>query len=94
MIYELHRTKLHILNCAVHRDWRRQGVGAQLTENIVRKLSPHRRRHIELNVREGNLAAQLFFAAQGFLAVDVLRGHYEDTGESAYRMCYSLEEYP
>ena len=29
MIYELHKTRLHLLNFCVHRDLRRRGVGTQ-----------------------------------------------------------------
>jgi len=35
-------------------------------------------------VRERNLSAQLFFRAQGFRAVRVLRSYYEDSGEDAF----------
>src|SRR5271155_4886166 len=38
MIYELHKSKLHVLNFAVHPSWRRCGVGAQMIGNLVAKL--------------------------------------------------------
>ena len=41
-----------------------------------------------LEVRETNLAAQLFFRTQGFRAVSVLRSYYDDTPEDAYVMSY------
>lgn len=88
MIYELHKSKLHILNFAVHPGYRRQGVGAQMVGKLVSKLSSHRRTRITLEVRETNLAAQLFFARQEFRAVRVLRAFYEDSGEDAFLMQY------
>ena len=91
MIYELHKTKLHILNFAVRPDYRRTQVGTQMATKLIGKLSSHRRTRIALEVRESNLAAQLFFQGQGFLAVRVLRGFYEDTGEDAYLMQYRLD---
>jgi ribosomal-protein-alanine N-acetyltransferase len=90
MIYELHKSKLHILNFAVNPNCRRQGVGAQMVSKLVSKLSSHRRTRITLEVRETNLYAQLFFRAQGFKAVRVLRGYYEDSGEDAFLMQYRL----
>jgi ribosomal-protein-alanine N-acetyltransferase len=90
MIYELHKTKLHILNFAVHPACRRAGVGAQMVAKLISKLSSHRRTRITLEVRETNLAAQLFFRAQGFRAVRVLRSYYEDSGEDAFLMQYQL----
>jgi ribosomal-protein-alanine N-acetyltransferase len=90
MIYELHKSKLHILNFAVHPPSRRAGVGAQMVSKLISKLSSHRRTRITLEVRETNLAAQLFFRAQGFRAVRVLRSYYEDSGEDAFLMQYNL----
>ena len=92
MIYELHKNKLHILNFAVHPGCRRLGVGAQMVAKLISKLSSHRRTRITLEVRETNLAAQLFFSKQGFRAVRVLRGYYEDSGEDAFVMQYQFAD--
>lgn len=88
MIYELHNTRIHVLNFAVAADARRRGVGSQMIAKLVAKLSSQRRTRILLEVRETNLAAQLFFRENGFRAVSVLRAHYEDTPEDAYLMQY------
>jgi [ribosomal protein S18]-alanine N-acetyltransferase len=88
MIYELHKTRLHILNFAVHPDQRRRHAGAQMVEKLIGKLSSQRRNRILLEVRETNLAAQVFFRSAGFRAVSVLREFYEDTPEDAYLMEY------
>ena len=61
MIYELHRNRLHILNFAVATEFRRRGVGQQMVEKLIGKLSSQRRSRILLEVRETNLDAQLFF---------------------------------
>jgi ribosomal-protein-alanine N-acetyltransferase len=91
MIYELHKTKLHILNFAVHSSCRRAGVGVQMVTKLISKLSSHRRTRITLEVRETNLVAQLFFRTQSFRAVRVLRNYYEDSGEDAFLMQYCLD---
>jgi ribosomal-protein-alanine N-acetyltransferase len=92
MIYELHKAKLHILNFAVSPTFRRLGVGGQMVAKLISKLSSHRRTRITLEVRETNLPAQLFFRAQGFKAVRVLRAYYEDSGEDAFQMQYRLAD--
>lgn len=92
MIYELHKSKLHILNFAVNPGQRRGGIGGQMVSKLIGKLSSHRRTRITLEVRETNLAAQLFFQKQGFRAVRVLRSYYEDTGEDAFLMQYRIAE--
>jgi len=92
MIYELHKSRLHVLNFAVSPAWRRLGVGSQMVSRLVGKLSSHRRNRITLAVRETNLAAQKFFRDQSFKAMKVLRRYYEDSGEDAYLMQYKLAE--
>ncbi|MHB1037476.1 MAG: ribosomal protein S18-alanine N-acetyltransferase [Pirellulales bacterium] len=88
MIYELHKMRLHILNFAVGTEHGRRGVGRQMLAKLMGKLSSQRRNRITLEVRETNLAAQLFFRACGFRAVSVLRDYYDDTPEDAYLMQY------
>ncbi|HTN76438.1 MAG TPA: ribosomal protein S18-alanine N-acetyltransferase [Pirellulaceae bacterium] len=86
MIYELHKNRLHVLNFAVHPEFRRSGVGGQMAAKLMGKLSPQRRSRIMLEVRETNLDAQLFFRDLGFRAISVLRDFYDDTTEDAYLM--------
>ena len=90
MIYELHKAKLHILNFAVNPHFRRLGVGSQMVQKLIGKLSSHRRTRISLEVRETTLVAQLFFRSQGFRAIRVLRSYYEDSGEDAFLMQYKF----
>ncbi len=92
MIYELHKDQLHVLNFAVAPQLRRREVGSQMVEKLVSKLSDRRRRRIVLEVRETNLAAQMFFKNLGFRAVSLLRDFYEDTVEDAYVMHLCCEE--
>jgi [ribosomal protein S18]-alanine N-acetyltransferase len=92
MIYELHKNKLLVLDLATHPDFRRQGVGQQMVAKLIGKLSSHRRTKIVLNVRETNLAAQLFYRHEGFRALEVVRDHYGDTGEDAYLLQYLFDE--
>lgn len=86
MIYELHKTRIHVLNLAVAPNARRCGVGCQMIAKLTAKLSSQRRSRIVLEVRETNLPAQLFFRENGFRAVSVLHGYYADTPEDAYIM--------
>jgi ribosomal-protein-alanine N-acetyltransferase len=92
MIYELHRSKIHLLDFATHSDFRRRGVGRQMIAKLVGKLSSQRRNRIALQVRETNLPAQLFYRVVGFRATEVEREHYADTGEDGYTMLYHLDE--
>lgn len=91
MIYELHKTRLQILNFAVAPEFRRSTIGSQMILRLIDKLSQQRRNEILLEVRERNLDAQLFYRKQGFRAISVLRAHYDDTEEDAYILRYRLD---
>lgn len=93
MIYELHKNRLHVLSLAVANDFRRHSVGTQMVQKLIDKLSLQRRDRIVLEIRETNLAAQLFFRQLGFRAISVLRDFYIDTTEDAYLMQYRLPIY-
>ena len=92
MIYELARNRIQVLNLATAATHRRRGVGSQMVAKLVGKLSAQRRTRVTLEVRETNLRAQLFFRANGFRAVSVLRNYYEDTPEDAYVMQYRFRQ--
>jgi ribosomal-protein-alanine N-acetyltransferase len=94
MIYELQRTRLHVLNFAVLRSHRRLGVGSHMLRKLLGKLTPEHRNRVLLEVRETNLPAQLFFRDHGFRAVSVLKDFYQDTTEDAYLMEYLLDAAP
>jgi ribosomal-protein-alanine N-acetyltransferase len=91
MIYELHKSKLHVLNMAVCPKHRRMGVGSVMVDKLISKMSLRRRRVIDLHLRESNLDAQLFLKVHGFSATRLIRGFYEDTGEDGYLMEYVWE---
>lgn len=85
-VYELHKTRLHIVNFAVLPDFQRSGVGAQMVSKLVGKLCAQRRTRITVDVRESNLGAQLFFKTQGFFATGIVESPYDDSDEDAYSM--------
>ncbi len=94
MIYELPKTKIHLLNIATLPEYRRLGIGTQMIAKLIGKLGNQRRTRISLEVRETNLAAQLFLRSAGFRATEILRNFYEETAEDAYLMQYRHQEQP
>ncbi len=86
MIYELHATKVHVANFAVHPEFRRKGIGAAMVAKLKAKLSSQRRCRLTLYCRETNVAGAVFFRSQGFRAVRVVKGLYDDSPEDAYLM--------
>jgi ribosomal-protein-alanine N-acetyltransferase len=92
MLYEIHANRLHVKNFAVRKDHHRSGIGTAMVNKLKSKLSSQRRNRLMLEVRETNLDAQLFFKAQGFRAVSLLRDFYEETPEDAILFLYRFQE--
>lgn len=92
MIYELRKSKLHVLSLAVHPEYRRRRIGTQMVNKLIEKLSHQRRNRIVLEVRETNMDACLFFHECGFLATSVIQNFYDDTTEDAYKFVYRLPQ--
>lgn len=90
MIYRLCRDRIEVVHFAVAPDLRRRGVGRQMVAKLAGKLSSIRRTRLDWPCRESQLGGQLFLHACGLTAVDVLRGHYEDTDEDAYLFRFDL----
>ena len=90
MIYLVLDGELELLRLAVKPSVRRLAVGWQMMEKLIGKLSYLSRYSIRVNVRESNLAGQLFFRSCGLKAVGVNRQAFNDTGEDAYQMVYDF----
>jgi [ribosomal protein S18]-alanine N-acetyltransferase len=90
MLYELHRPYIRLLNFAVHPSHHRSGVGAAMVDKLLGKLSEQRRKRIELEIRETNLNAQLFFRQMGFVCTHTMSRFYADTDEDAYAFKYTM----
>jgi [ribosomal protein S18]-alanine N-acetyltransferase len=91
MAFFLERTVVRVAKFAVHPDFVRQGIGTRMIQKLKGKLSSERRNRIKFQVRETNLAAQLFLKSQGFRATSVSRGYFKDSGETSYLMQYFLD---
>lgn len=75
--------ELEIVNVAVDKLFRQQGLGTCLIRFVLHQslaLGMHR---ALLEVRQGNIAAQALYARCGFVPMGVRPGYYENTGEDA-----------
>lgn len=88
MVYALFAKRIEIRNFAVDPDQRRRGVGTQLIDKLIGKLSTNARTRMTMEVRDGNLGGQLFLRDMGFKAALVMHGYYEDTDEDCYLFQY------
>jgi len=78
MVYELHKGRIHLVNFAVHPEYRHCGIGTAMIAKLKGNLGQTKREVIRVIVAENNLAAQLFLREQGFIAENIVRNHFED----------------
>jgi [ribosomal protein S18]-alanine N-acetyltransferase len=76
----------HVMNVAVHDDYRGQGVATQLLNRLFELTSGDDRRGYTLEVRVSNTAAIRLYERLGFVARGVRRGYYTDNREDALIM--------
>lgn len=92
MVYTLNKKFLEIIRLSVHPGFQRARVGTAMINKLIGKLETLRRPVIQTTLRETNLTAQIFLRAHGFKATRILRGHYHDTNEDAFKFSYTLTE--
>jgi ribosomal-protein-alanine N-acetyltransferase len=76
----------HVMNVAVHDDYRGQGVATQLLNRLFELTAADDRRGYTLEVRVSNTAAIRLYERLGFVARGVRRGYYTDNREDALIM--------
>jgi len=82
--YLLHES--HILNLAVHPDFRRRGVATILMNEAIRELKKKGCVFMYLKVRVSNTGAQKFYELFGFKVETIRKKYYGDPDEDALLM--------
>jgi [ribosomal protein S18]-alanine N-acetyltransferase len=76
----------HIMNVAVHPEYRRQGVASRLLDELFDHTAGDARRGYTLEVRVSNATAIALYERFGFEASGIRRGYYTDNREDALIM--------
>ncbi|MDT8272949.1 MAG: ribosomal protein S18-alanine N-acetyltransferase [Desulfomonilia bacterium] len=83
---------LHVLNLAVHPEFRRRGVAKRLISEMIVCAKTRERIYVVLEVRPSNIPARLLYTSLGFLHVSTWNEYYTDTREDADVMVKKIEE--
>jgi len=85
-----HARESHILNLAVHPDFRRQGVATILMDEAIRELNKKGCAFMYLKVRASNTGAQRFYELLGFKVENIRKKYYDNPDEDALLMMRRL----
>jgi ribosomal-protein-alanine N-acetyltransferase len=88
--YWLMGDEAHIVNVAVHPDFRRRGLGTLVVTGLVDAARRAGAQLVTLEVRMSNRDAQQLYARLGFVEVGERRRYYNDNGEDALLMTLFL----
>jgi ribosomal-protein-alanine N-acetyltransferase len=82
--------EVHVLNVAVHPQWRGRGLGAALMREVLREARSHGVAAVTLEVRRSNAAARRLYESFGFEHVGS-RPNYYGRGEDALILKLALD---
>lgn len=82
IIYWIAGPEFHILNLAVHPDFRRRGVARTLLNRCIADAVAMDIEFVALEVRVSNTPARTLYESYGFVHMGTRRGYYKD-GEDA-----------
>lgn len=83
--------EVHILNIAVHPDYRNMGIGEKLMSDCLSYSSGNGLKYAVLEVRVSNNAARNLYHKIGFREIQLRKKYYSDTGEDGIVMMYELQ---
>jgi ribosomal-protein-alanine N-acetyltransferase len=82
----------HVTTIAVDPAWHRHQIGTRLMLNLARSSIARGARHLTLEVRVSNAAAQAMYRRFGFETAGVRKNYYAETNEDALVMwAYHIE---
>ena len=84
--------ELHILNVAVHPDFRNMGLGERLMRDCIAHSAGNGMKYAILEVRVSNTRARNLYEKMGFKTIHTRRKYYSDTGEDAYVMMFEIKQ--
>lgn len=83
----------HILNFGVRLAFRGMGVGRELIQESLTRLSDEGVRTVSLEVRESNAVARTLYAELGFVEAGIRPRYYTDNGEDALTLRLDMQNF-
>lgn len=83
---------VEIFTIAVDKDFRAEGIGSILLEDIIKRSEASDVNEIWLEVSTKNTAAINLYEKFGFVSQKIRKNYYQKTGEDAYNMIRKIHE--
>ena len=83
--------EVHIMNLAVHPDWKRKGIGSRLVEETLSISRDNGVKKVHLEVRQSNDQARRLYEKFGFQVIAARPNYYTHPREDAVLMALDLE---
>lgn len=83
----------HIMNVAVHPQFRRKGIAGKLVQHVLRYCNEHGISYILLEVRLHNFAAQNLYEKYGFRVDGVRKAYYKNPDGSYEDALLMIKEF-
>lgn len=83
---------VEIFTIAVDKDFRAEGIGSILIEDIIKRSEASDVNEIWLEVSTKNTAAINLYKKFGFVSQKIRKNYYQKTGEDAYNMIRKIHE--
>lgn len=80
----------HILNLAVHQEFRRQGIAKTMVSKGIEELRAYKCMYVYLEVRASNYPAIKLYEGFGFKAAGIRKAYYLSPVEDALVMMFKL----
>lgn len=80
--------EIHILNLAIHPQFRRQGIASGLLRRLLYDPAYGRVKTYTLEVRKSNQPAINLYESLGFKKAGIRKEYYQDTAEDAFIMSF------
>ncbi len=82
--------EVHILNIAVHPEYREMGLGERLLTHCIKHSASNSMKYAILEVRISNTGAKNLYEKLGFSTIQRRKKYYSDTGEDAFVMMLEI----
>jgi ribosomal-protein-alanine N-acetyltransferase len=82
----------HLLNLAVHPDYRRRGIAKMLIDNVIQEMRIEGSKFFYLEVRVSDYTARKLYEGFGFRTIGIRKEYYVNPTEDAVIMMLELSE--